>query len=259
MIDLHVHVLPALDDGPRTRDDALAQLDRAAELGVTTIVATPHLADPLTSEYGNRVVEAMAALRPLAEDRGLTLLQGFEIKLSLDLPQRLADGESIALAGTTAVLVELPFVGWPTFTEMTLFAVQSAGFTPVLAHPERYRSVQERPALALDLARRGVLLQVTCSSLVSPSRTVRRTAEHLLRSGLITVVASDSHGDDHRLRAVPTALDRLGDLIGVDEVDRLTVHNPGLILAGQTDRIEPGPDRRPQLHRVGWWRRLVRG
>lgn len=260
MIDLHNHLLPGLDDGAPSADVTRRMLEQAARFGYGTIVATPHLPDRLVGPYRSAVAERLAHVTGYAGDHGITVAGGYEVFLTPDLPRRLAEGEPSTLAGTGSILVEVPFVGWPAYTEATLFALQTAGYRPILAHPERYRAVQRDPDLAIALARRGVLLQLTLRSLVGSSREIRRVAERLLTAGAISVVASDAHGDDHRLAAVPAGLARLTELVGAQTTDRLARANPAAILAGAPIRplYAVVPAERPEGRRwwhIGWRRR----
>jgi protein-tyrosine phosphatase len=134
--------------------------------------------------------------------------------LSPGLPRRLGDGEPSTLAGSRAVLTELPFVGWPAFTETTLFELHLAGFHPVLAHPERYVAVQEKPELALEAGSRGTVLQLTTGSFAGVyGRTVERSAFRLLEAAIDrdipVLLSTDAHSEGQRLALVPAGIDRI--------------------------------------------------
>lgn len=256
LIDLHNHLLPGVDDGARTIDVTRRMLDRFAQLGYQTIVATPHLHDRLDPAYRATLGERLDVVAREARATGLTVRGGYEVFLTPDVPRRLAEGETSTLAGTRSILVELPFVGWPAYTETAIFSLQAAGYRPILAHPERYQAVQKDPRLALELARRGVLLQLTLRSLVGSSRQIQRTSAGLLAAGAIALVASDAHGDDHRLAAVPDALRRLADLVGTEHADRIARLNPQAIL-DDGPIAQPGPiaESDPGGSGPRWWRR----
>lgn len=260
MIDLHNHLLPGIDDGAASADIARQLLARSAQLGYWTIVATPHLRDRLLDDYRTTVETRLADVRRDAAPHGITVIGGYEVFLTPDLPLRLEQGEPSMIAGTRSILVELPFVGWPTYTESTIFALQTAGYRPILAHPERYQAVQHDPELAIALARRGVLLQLTLRSLIGSSRRIQKVSAQLLAAGAIALVATDAHGDDHRLAAVPDALHRLEQLVGRERLDRIVRTNPEAVLSdGQIVASEPsggsesrsGPRRWWQLGRTG--------
>lgn len=231
MIDLHCHVLPGIDDGAASIDVSRRMLERARGMGVTTIVATPHLTAPLDERYGGRVAAAYESIAPIARDAGITLVQGYEIRLTPDLTPRLMDGERSTLGWSRAVLVDLACMEFPHFVDDALFAVQTAGFQPILAHPERYPDVQRDPGIAVAFAERGIALQVTIGSLAGIfGKPARRTAEALLRLGAVHLVATDSHSDGRRMQAVPEGLARLRKLLGAEQYRRALLDSPAALL-----------------------------
>jgi protein-tyrosine phosphatase len=257
MIDLHIHVLPAVDDGPSSLEGSRAMLERARDLGFTRVVATPHLNGPLTDRYAATVAAAHEALQSDAGQLGIEVERGYEVQLTPDLPTRLDRGEPIFLGRGGAVLVELPFAGWPLHAEQTLFGIQAAGFRPVLAHPERYAEIHRVPHRALALAERGIGLQVTIASLVGlfGART-RQLAEDLLRRDVIDVLATDAHSAGRRFDAVADGLDRARSLIGQERLEQLLVANPAALLDGTA---LPHPIPAMAVHDEGdGWRETIR-
>ena len=233
MLDIHSHILPGVDDGASTLDVSIAMLDAARGIGIRTIIATPHLTEPLTTEYDHAVRSALNLIEPHARERGIVIERGFEIRLAPGLARRIQDGETSTLAGSNVVLVDLPFVDWPLFADDTLFALQAAGFQPILAHPERYPRIQKSPGFGLEIAQRGVALQVNIASLTGLfGRQARRAAEDLLKLGAIHIAATDAHSAGHRMAAVPEGMDRLRDLVGEEGLNRLVTENPASLLNG---------------------------
>jgi protein-tyrosine phosphatase len=212
MIDLHLHVLPGIDDGARSLDESRAMFDRLRTTGFTHLVATPHLMEPLSIEYHQLVLATMDALRPVAAEYGLSLGLGYEHLLVPGLANRLQANEPSTLDGSNAVLVELPFIGWPRHADSSLFELRAAGYRPVLAHPERYVEVQGNPELALRVAEQGTALQLTSASFVGVyGKAAEKSAKTLLEHGLnrdaIIVLSTDAHSDGQRLAKVPAGLD----------------------------------------------------
>ena len=234
MIDLHCHILPEVDDGAKTLEESRAMLERARAMGFKTIVATPHLEDPLADPYDLRVREAFARVLPIAQELGLWLLPGFEIRLRPDTAARLDKGERLTLANSRTALVDLACAPWPRHVDEALFAIQTAGFQPILAHPERYPDIQDRPELGRELAERGIALQVTIGSLAGAfGSQARKAAEALLRLGAVHVVATDAHSAGHRMAAVPKGLRRLQELIGPEQCQRALIDTPHALLTGE--------------------------
>jgi protein-tyrosine phosphatase len=233
MIDIHSHILPGIDDGAASLQVSRDMLAASAAAGFTTIIATPHLVSRLQPDYSRSIQSALEQLRTYAHEAGITLLQGFEIRLNPDLPRQLLRGDPIALDSTNAILLDLPFTAWPTFTDDILFQVQTAGSRIVLAHPERYSAIQENPNLAVHLVERGIILQVTIGSLSGiHGRTARRTAEELLRLGTVQLAATDAHSAGDRMAAVPAGIDRIRELLGEEQLQDLFVVGPGALLSG---------------------------
>ncbi len=239
MIDLHLHLLPRIDDGASSSKVSEEMLAIASKLGFTRLVATPHLDGPLSPEYRRQAETLAAALRPIGRSHKVEVDQGYEIQLDPDLARRLAAGAPVSLAGSRTVLVELPFNGWPLHAEQSLFELQAAGFRPLLAHPERYAAIQADVEKAVQLAERGVLLQVTFSSLTGLfGRSGQRIAEELLGRNLVTVLASDAHGAGQRLLSVEGGLKRARAVVGEARLDQLVRANPEALLM---DRPLPEP------------------
>jgi len=251
VIDIHTHILPDIDDGAASVDVSIDMLDAARAMGVTIIVATPHLTEPLTAEYDADVHRAFLEIESHARERAITLLRGFEIRLTPDLPARLRAGEPVTLGGSDTVLVDLPFIDWPHFADETLFNVQASGYQVILAHPERYPRIQEDPKAGLELVNRGIALQVNISSLAGIfGRTAQRAAEALLELGAVHLVASDAHSAGDRMAAVPEGLGTLRDLVGPEGLRRLALDTPRAILRGQPLPAPVGTQRQTWRDRL---------
>ena len=214
MIDLHTHILPGIDDGARTLDDALEMARAFVADGVTTVAATPHVRDDYPTS-ADVMLRAVDELRGALEEAGipLSLLPGAE--LAVDRMARLEEHElrRLTLAGSGHyVLVETPYHGWPPELAESLLELRFAGFTPVLAHPERNADVQRAPLLLAPLVHGGTLVQVTAASLdgrlgVAP----RQAALHLIATGLAHMLASDAHMPEVREAGMLSAADALAD------------------------------------------------
>src|SRR5207244_11283230 len=99
------------------------------------------------------------------------------------------------LNGSCYLLLELWTSTWLPETERVIFELRTHGITPIVAHPERYRAIQQDPSRLAALLQQGALAQLTAGSLVGmQGKTIRRCAETLLKQGLIHCIASDAHG-----------------------------------------------------------------
>jgi protein-tyrosine phosphatase len=253
VIDLHSHILPGLDDGAATLEDAMGIAKAAVADGIRVIAATPHVrADyPTTPEQMEQRVDLLRQdLR--AADIPLELLVGGEI--ALDRLPELDDDElrRFGLGGNPKyVLLETPYLGWPLGIEDTVFQLQLRGFRIVFAHPERNGDVQASPERLAPLVERGMLVQLTAASLdgrLGPGP--RKTGLRLLELGLAHLLASDAHAPDLRQIGLSAAARAVGD----EELARwLTEDVPAAIVAD--GQIPPKPARHTRVFRRPSFRR----
>ena len=231
MIDLHSHLLPAVDDGSRTLEQSVAVLQRMAAGGVTEICLTPHLLASRVSEGPPPAHDEAFASLAAAAPPGIRLRRGAEVMLDRRLTPRAAAARRITLGGGRHLLVEFSRMVAPPAGTAALAAVLEAGLVPLLAHPERY------PAVTAEAVRHwrsmGVLMQVDATTLFLPTNRGLRARE-LLALGLADVLAADNHGDD---RSVVEPFRRIAGSGGEDVATLLMVANPAHVLADQ--RTEP--------------------
>jgi protein-tyrosine phosphatase len=253
VIDLHSHVLPGLDDGARTMDDARELARRAAAEGVEVMVATPHV----RTDYPTTADQMERALRDLRDELVLhevpiRILPGGEISLELlwELPHDDLVRFTLGQAGRY-LLLEFPYRGWPLALEPAVTRLLGAGMTPLLAHPERNPDVQDRPGRLASLVAAGALVQVTAGSLAGYlDRSSQTTAEKLLDLGLVHVLASDAHGPHIREGGMAAATEVIGD---EELATYLTQEAPAAIVAGEV--VPPIPTgRSPRGRSAGIFR-----
>jgi protein-tyrosine phosphatase len=237
MIDLHSHILPGLDDGARSLEDSLDIAWAAVEDGITVIAATPHVRDDWPTGVDvmeSRVQELRAELERARIP--LELRPGGEI--ALEWLTRLSDEElrRFGLGGNPRyLLIETPYYGWPLALSDRLLSLRSAGFTPVLAHPERNTEVQASPQRLRRLAEAGVLIQVTAASIDGRiGKRPKDCARRLIDGGLAHMLASDAHHASVREVGMSAAAKAVGGVLA----RWLTEDVPQAILAD-----EPIPQR----------------
>lgn len=238
MIDIHSHIIPGVDDGAESTDEALAMLGIAASGGVSTIVATPHF-DP-GSGYEN-VVSSSLEERFLrleysagAEGIPVKLVKGMEIFAGEDVPYMLEDGLLWTLGGTDYILTEFAFTEDPAYCREYLRRCARRGFKPVIAHPERYVFIQHHPQIAYEWCREGYGLQLNRGSLLGRfGEQAEITALRLVKHGLAACIASDAHGADRRSTYLKDVKEFLDSEMGEEYSDLLLNRNPARILAGK--------------------------
>lgn len=262
--DFHNHLVPGVDDGAREPADSSAALERYRAEGVSQIITTPHFSGSLTRDQarlearlaeldaGWELLRAIVATDGARTGSALRVERGVEVML--DMPDPDLSDERLRLAGGPFVLVEYPMQRVPPVNaEYAIVELKARGWTPVIAHPERYHNLD--PALA-ELERfrvAGAFLAMNAGSLFGNyGKIAAGHARRMLVAGQADYVTSDYHarGEPGMRRFV----DAMGDAGCSEQAELLTVINPGRLLAG-----EP-PLRVPPIHQKkeprSLWRRL---
>jgi protein-tyrosine phosphatase len=246
VIDLHCHILPGIDDGAATTDDAVELARQMVGAGVRTVAATPHLRedypDVRVADLASRCEDLAATLR--SAEIALDVRSAAEVDLLNALD---ATDDELRLASYDQrgkdILLETPYGPLPTSFEEQIFRLSVRDYRILLAHPERNPTLQNDPARLSELVRRGVLIQVTASSLV-PRRSRSRTVEYarfLVANAEAHVLASDAHGSGGPRRGLLTAgLAEARALVG-SYADWMVEDAPAAILAGEPLPRPPGP------------------
>jgi protein-tyrosine phosphatase len=246
VIDLHCHVLPGIDDGP---PDMQASLELARALvadGTRIVVATPHLREDHPRSRADELADRCAELNQALDANGIDLrgVPGGEVDM---IWARDASEENLRLASYcqrgTDVLLETPYGPLPpNFEEFVYNRLSSKGYRVMLGHPERNSTFQQHPERLAGLAQRGVLIQVTASSLTGRRRSeTRRFARWLIEERLAHVIASDAHGAEHVRRPLLAAGVRAAAQIDPARARWMVEQAPGAVLSGKP--LPPMPDR----------------
>ena len=181
LVDLHCHLLPGIDDGAKDIGMTLALLRQELADGAAGLVFTPHFYYE-RSTLEEFAAKRKAALRQTAEAvrrEGLPLAAkaGAEVYYTPVLPT--LDLSQLCFAGTRYLLIELPTTFHPSGIEDTLYAVQQQGYTPILAHVERYPYVTEDPTLLYRWVAAGALAQVNAAGLIRGGHTAKLLHKYL--------------------------------------------------------------------------------
>lgn len=233
MIDTHLHLLPGVDDGPENIEEALELAQTLVQEGISSAIVTPHYNDEFPQLPAAEIQARAEALQQELERRQipLRLFAGHEALIKPGLLEDIRRGLLCTLNGGRYLLLELWSTTWLPETERVIFELCASGITPVLAHPERYRAIQQNPARLAELLQRGVLTQLTASSLIGmQGKSARNCAETLLKKGLISCIASDAHGLHRRPPGVVRGLQRARQLLGDEVIQQMTEACPAAIL-----------------------------
>jgi protein-tyrosine phosphatase len=214
VIDLHTHLLPAVDDGPDTIAGSIEMARTMAEDGVRVVCATPHVREdwPTTPDVMER---RLREVRAAVEDEGIELevRGGGEIALRQVTRLSFEERARFGLGGNAGLLLlEFPYYGWPLELATLCDGLLRDGVVPVIAHPERNAEVQAMPNRLEHLVYDGAVVQITAASIDGRlGRRAQECAHELIDLRLAHVVASDAHAPQVRRAGMSAAREALGD------------------------------------------------
>lgn len=234
MIDLHCHILPGIDDGPRTREDAIAMCQMAAEDGCRAMIATPHQRRGRWWNGDRGAIAALAQDLQAALGSRLRILVGGEVHVDSELlaeVEKLPDGGICTLAGSRYLLIELDDGGRAGEAISLVHELTVLGWIPVLAHPEFIPWLAGDLDLSARLVSLGARMQVTAMSVTGDFGKGPQADTHaLIEAGLAHFVASDCHGRLRRPPGLRRAYQTIAGLWGPDVAKRLVSDNPRAVV-----------------------------
>jgi len=251
IIDMHSHILAGVDDGPKTMEESIELLEQAVKEGITDIIATSHAFHPQFHTPFEKINKQVNALNLECTTRGIPIkiFKGQEIRVSDQTLNNLMNGEALSLANSKYVLIELPSQGIPTFTTQLIQQLLNQNKIPIIAHPERNRSIVEKPSRLAKLVQHGALAQVTAGSLAGHfGKTIQRTAVQLVDAHLVHVYGSDVHNLSTRPFLFNNGLSYLEKLKKHEYVDILLENNARLLTNEEMILLEP-----EEIGKAKWW------
>ena len=234
MLDLPCHVVPGIDDGPATLEDAIALCRAAAAAGTTALIATPHVSWDYPAVNAAVVHAGVAAVNAALGGQSIDVRVRAGAAFAISRVGDLSDAEVgvLRLGGGPYSLLECPHAGGaPSGVRESLRLFATRGHAIVLGHPERSKVFQSNPRMLESLVEGGALCCITARSLTGdfglPSRAY---AWDLLASGLVHAIASDAHDVAGRPPDLGPQLDQAG--LSESEIDYVAREAPEAIIAG---------------------------
>jgi protein-tyrosine phosphatase len=207
-VDMHAHVLPGLDDGADSMEKALDMVAEFIRLGYRKLILTPHIMGDFYKNNPHNIHGQLSLLQQAVQLRGWPIALACAAEFFLDewFLEKVNGTEPLLSFGNQYVLFETSYINEPLNFKGAVFALQSAGYKPVLAHPERYTYLYGRFEELQKIRETGVLFQLNLNSLTGYySQGARRVAEKLVDKKLIDFVGSDAHHTRHLHALTKTA------------------------------------------------------
>ena len=210
MIDIHSHILPGIDDGSKNINMTLQMIKIAEKSRTKDIVATPHFCRGYGETPYDEVKNLVKEFNKLAKGEGLDLNihYGQEVYYS----EQIIDDYKSGLIGTINdsryMLIELPMRSFDSDTLEVIYELQVKGVIPILAHPERYRPIIEKPERINKFIKEGFLFQMNSGSIEGQfGNSVKKTAEILLANNIYNFIGSDAHNDTNRCTGIANGIE----------------------------------------------------
>jgi len=241
MIDIHSHIMPDIDDGARSVEEALEMSRIAAVDGIEYMVCTPHMFNGLS---GNpepaEVVRRVAALNQAIGSGGLKVLPGNEVHISHEIVELAKTNRVTKINQHNYMLVEFPQLTVPVGAEDLFYRLLVNGLNPILVHPERNGQIQSHPSIVEKFIDRGVFIQVTAMSVTGEfGPAAKKCADTLLRHNCVHFLATDAHRTKSRPPILSRGRDAAAAIIGTERATALVEANPRAVINGEVLRISP--------------------
>jgi protein-tyrosine phosphatase len=244
LVDIHCHILPETDDGAVSLEESVEMCRIAAEDGIKTIVATPHMFDGVHTTPDRETIQRKIAEVTAANGGCVEIVPGGEVRYSHEIFDEANDPQArIKLNGSSYMLLEFPFQGVPPNIEATIYQMLNAGLTPVIAHPERNKRLQQHPELLASLIERGAFSQLDAGSLTkSFGVEPHQAAKRLLEAGLAHFIATDAHHAGRRRPILSAAVAAAAEIVGADYARAMVEDNPAALIKDRAIPFQPEPE-----------------
>ncbi len=206
-VDMHSHLLPAIDDGSKNMEDSIALVKKFVEMGYKKLITTPHIMQDFYKNTPEIIFDKLDKLNDIIKTLGIEIEIAAAAEYYLDegFIEKLDRKEKLLCVSEKYVLFETSYMNASPHFDNAVFMLQSQGYKPVLAHPERYIYLYDSFDKLKKWYSKGVLFQVNTNSLVGYYSSQSKTmAEKLIDNKMINFLGSDCHGERH-LKAMQEA------------------------------------------------------
>ena len=195
LCDIHNHLLPGIDDGSKDVDTSTKMLSAYNELGIKSVIPTPHIYKELYPNTSETIKNAFDLLKQQKELENSITINSYAAEYMVDevFMKNLEEASPLLLLNDTYILLEINFFGKTTMLKSACFSLCQKNITPILAHPERYHLIKDISEYQ-NLKNQGFYFQLNALSLLGQyGPEVKQKAEKLLKAGLYDFVATDAH------------------------------------------------------------------
>jgi hypothetical protein len=198
-VDMHSHFIPGIDDGAKTMKDSVEMITAMAEFGYRKVITTPHIMGDFYKNTPSIINSGLEQVRRAVQEAGveIDIEAAAEYYFDYELEGKL-ENERLLTFGDNYLLFEVSYMNAPDNLDGLIFRMQTGGYKPVLAHPERYPYWFRDMKNFEKLKDKGVLFQLNLNSLTGHySPATQKIAEQMIEKGWYEFVGSDCHHSGH--------------------------------------------------------------
>jgi len=198
-VDIHSHLIPGIDDGAKDMDESLELIKGMQELGFEKIITTPHVMEELYPNSSLRIKALGEELKTQIQEKKIGIALAYSAEYCVDENfQKVLDTDDLIPFPENYILIELSFISAPPLLEERIFQLVTKGYTPILAHPERYLYWSENFSYYERLKEMGCLFQINLMSLSGTyGDGVKKNAKKMLKAKLFDLAGTDVHNLHH--------------------------------------------------------------
>ena len=252
--DIHCHLLPQIDDGPKDWEATLAMARMAVAEGIRTIVATPHQLGNYEKNAAEQILLLVVEAQRRIDEAGLplTILPRADVRIQEDLPELVENRQVLTLADQNAyLLMELPHEQVLPMGRL-IYELQCRGVTSILSHPERNQHLLKNPEVLRPWVQQGCLIQVTAGSITGQfGRAAKQMSRWLFRENLVHLVATDAHDVTRRPPRWRQAFVKVSSWEGRARAKKIFFENPEAVVQGRPVDV-PLPSSCPRSGFASW-------
>jgi protein-tyrosine phosphatase len=246
MIDIHCHLIPEFDDGPKSYDESLEMLRQAADQGIRQVFATSHFNEWIPAQIETEYFFKLAELREktAAKNIQVTIHSGAEIFYHHYVENTVKTGKVTTLGNWGQyVLIEFPMFQMPEGAEDVLFRLTAEKYIPIIAHPERYAVIIDRPQRIENFIKFGGILQLNGGSVLGHfGKDIQKLALLLLENQWIHFIASDAHAPNGRTFILRKVYEQLKEKLPEEYLQNILFNHQKQII----DRLILEPVKLPE-------------
>lgn len=233
MVDIHSHLIPNVDDGSKSVEETFMLIKEADRAGITDIILTPHYIVNSYEQNANTLILLKDKLQQILDKDKINvkLHIGMEVYITDNLIDLLKQNKLLTLANSKYLLMELPLNTHVQYEDIIIFKLIENNIVPIIAHPERYKFIQENPDKVEELIESGCLMQSNIGSILGIyGNHAKQTVKYLLKKDLIHFLGTDTHRKNTIYPLLKKATKKIEKIIGKEKTEELIKINPQKIL-----------------------------